>query len=266
MSLTVTSSACHARHSLARLPPPGLSVVASGKPPPCVAFCVGSGKTLAFLLPLVAHLHQQRHQRPSAPSEAAADHSTDSNRSSAGLETAAELDTNGKLDAAKKRQRKSSKQAVASTAAEPADAVPDSKLDRTRKNRNKADGAVQLRLHPKGSRVDKKKSKDSSSKEDTAHATLETAARRTHGAADHSDFGPIRNRAAANGPGPGVKSPITAPSGPGAVVLAPSRELAAQTARCLLRLVKGLRLHCCLLTAAVAAGTDFDKVFIWLIA
>lgn len=55
-------------------------------------------------------------------------------------------------------------------------------------------------------------------------------------------------------------APRAVPKGPGAVVLAPSRELAAQTARCLVRLVKGLRLHCCLLTAAVAAGTDFTKV------
>ena len=57
-----------------------------------------------------------------------------------------------------------------------------------------------------------------------------------------------------------AEGPRAVPKGPGAVVLAPSRELAAQTARCLVRLVKGLRLHCCLLTAAVAAGTDFTKV------
>ena len=52
--------------------------------------------------------------------------------------------------------------------------------------------------------------------------------------------------------------------GPGAVVLAPSRELAAQTARCLLLLLKGLKLRCTLLTAAVAAGTDFTKVLAML--
>lgn len=46
-----------------------------------------------------------------------------------------------------------------------------------------------------------------------------------------------------------------------ALVLSPTRELAEQTARALLLLVKGLRLHCCLLsTAAVVAGTDFSKV------
>ncbi|DBB08240.1 TPA: hypothetical protein ACH3X3_008419 [Trebouxia sp. C0006] len=48
--------------------------------------------------------------------------------------------------------------------------------------------------------------------------------------------------------------------GPSAVILAPSRELAAQTARCLLLLLKGLKLRCTLLTAAVAAGTDFSKM------
>jgi len=50
--------------------------------------------------------------------------------------------------------------------------------------------------------------------------------------------------------------------GPSAVILAPSRELAAQTARCLLLLLKGLKLRCTLLTAAVAAGTDFSKVIL----
>ncbi|KAA6420206.1 MAG: DEAD-box ATP-dependent RNA helicase 57 [Trebouxia sp. A1-2] len=50
--------------------------------------------------------------------------------------------------------------------------------------------------------------------------------------------------------------------GPSAVILAPSRELAAQTARCLLLLLKGLKLRCTLLTAAVAAGTDFSKFLI----
>ena len=53
--------------------------------------------------------------------------------------------------------------------------------------------------------------------------------------------------------------------GPSAVILAPSRELAAQTARCLLLLLKGLKLRCTLLTAAVAAGTDFSKVILHLI-
>ncbi|KAL3161101.1 hypothetical protein ABBQ38_009483 [Trebouxia sp. C0009 RCD-2024] len=60
------------------------------------------------------------------------------------------------------------------------------------------------------------------------------------------------------------ETPLTGSSGgvrgPGAVILAPSRELAAQTARCLLLLLKGMKLRCTLLTAAVAAGTDFSKV------
>ena len=56
------------------------------------------------------------------------------------------------------------------------------------------------------------------------------------------------------------KGSSEAVQGPGAVILAPSRELAAQTARCLLLLLKGMRLRCTLLTAAVAAGTDFSKV------
>jgi superfamily II DNA/RNA helicase len=46
-----------------------------------------------------------------------------------------------------------------------------------------------------------------------------------------------------------------------ALIVSPTRELAEQTARVLLLLVKELRLSCCLLsTAATAAGTDFSKV------
>lgn len=46
-----------------------------------------------------------------------------------------------------------------------------------------------------------------------------------------------------------------------ALVIAPTRELAAQIAHVLARLVTGLRLRCCLLSAAgVVAGTDFGKV------
>lgn len=58
-----------------------------------------------------------------------------------------------------------------------------------------------------------------------------------------------------------VKGSSEVVKGPGAVILAPSRELAAQTARCLLLLLKGMKLRCTLLTAAVAAGTDFSKVY-----
>jgi superfamily II DNA/RNA helicase len=46
-----------------------------------------------------------------------------------------------------------------------------------------------------------------------------------------------------------------------ALVISPTRELAEQTARVLLLLVKELHLSCCLLsTAANAAGTNFSKV------
>ena len=46
-----------------------------------------------------------------------------------------------------------------------------------------------------------------------------------------------------------------------ALVISPTRELAEQTARVLLLLVRGLRLQCCLLTAAaVVAGIEFSKV------
>ena len=46
-----------------------------------------------------------------------------------------------------------------------------------------------------------------------------------------------------------------------ALVVSPTRELAAQTARALARLVEGMALRCCLLAAsAAAAGTDFSRV------
>ena len=65
---------------------------------------------------------------------------------------------------------------------------------------------------------------------------------------------------AVKGSAESAKGSTEAAKGPSAVVLAPSRELAAQTARCLLLLLKGLKLRCTLLTASVAAGTDFSKV------
>ena len=47
-----------------------------------------------------------------------------------------------------------------------------------------------------------------------------------------------------------------------ALVMSPTRELAEQITRVLLRLVQGLHLGCCLInTAAVVAGTDFSKVW-----
>ncbi len=48
-----------------------------------------------------------------------------------------------------------------------------------------------------------------------------------------------------------------------ALLVGPTRELAAQIARVLARLVQGLGLRCCLLSAAgVTAGTDFTKVLL----
>ena len=48
-----------------------------------------------------------------------------------------------------------------------------------------------------------------------------------------------------------------------ALMISPTRELAEQTARVLLLLVRGLRLQCCLLTAAaVVAGVEFSKVLL----
>jgi superfamily II DNA/RNA helicase len=52
------------------------------------------------------------------------------------------------------------------------------------------------------------------------------------------------------GPGPG----------PRAVVMAPTRELAAQIARVLDALLLGSSLHSSLLSSSTAAGTDFSKV------
>ncbi len=56
-----------------------------------------------------------------------------------------------------------------------------------------------------------------------------------------------------------------AQTGPRALLVAPTRELAAQTARVLLQLVRGLKLRTSLLSSAAAAGTDFSKVG-WTIA
>jgi superfamily II DNA/RNA helicase len=48
--------------------------------------------------------------------------------------------------------------------------------------------------------------------------------------------------------------------GPRAVVMAPTRELAAQIARVLDALLPGSGLHSSLLSSSTAAGTDFGKV------
>jgi superfamily II DNA/RNA helicase len=49
-------------------------------------------------------------------------------------------------------------------------------------------------------------------------------------------------------------------TGPLAVIVSPTRELAAQTARCLALLAKGMKLKCSLLTPSAAAGMDHHKV------
>eukprot|EP00891_Asterochloris_glomerata_P007849 jgi/Astpho2/7849/Aster-06135 len=57
-----------------------------------------------------------------------------------------------------------------------------------------------------------------------------------------------------------------AQTGPRTLLVAPTRELAAQTARVLLQLVRGLKLRTSLLSSAAAAGTDFSKVDIVITA
>mmetsp|Transcript_7095 Transcript_7095/g.20780 ORF Transcript_7095/g.20780 Transcript_7095/m.20780 type:complete len:522 (-) Transcript_7095:3668-5233(-) len=57
-----------------------------------------------------------------------------------------------------------------------------------------------------------------------------------------------------------AQSVTEAPVGPQALVLSPTRELAAQIARVLEALLPGTRLHASLLTKSTAAGTDFCKV------
>ncbi len=49
-------------------------------------------------------------------------------------------------------------------------------------------------------------------------------------------------------------------SGPHAVVLSPTRELAAQISRVLASLLPGTRLRASLLSRSTAAGSDFAKV------
>ncbi|KAL6782633.1 hypothetical protein ACKKBG_A07535 [Auxenochlorella protothecoides x Auxenochlorella symbiontica] len=63
--------------------------------------------------------------------------------------------------------------------------------------------------------------------------------------------------------GPAGAGPGTAP-GPRAVVLSPTRELTAQSARVLALLLPGLGLRAALLSKATAAGTDFARVDVLL--
>ena len=143
----------------------------------------GSGKTLAFLLPIVAVLHQQKYDQWQQQQESA---EADTVTASIGDSTHADHQTR-----------------------------PTAVLESKRSRTQQAEGPAQA---PKGNPV-------------------------------VSNDNPVVSKG----------SPAAA-KGPGAVVLAPSRELAAQTARCLLLLLKGMKLRCTLLTAAVAAGTDFSKV------
>ena len=147
------------------------------------ALPAGSGKTLAFLLPIIAVLHQQRQQQQQQPQHAA-----------------------GSSAANGKPALSSAKQNV-----------------RTAQSGNK-----RLRGQVPSA--------------EAAEGNVNTA-------------GGTETTAKGN-----PESSSGAGKGPGAVILAPSRELAAQTVRCLLLLLKGTKLRCTLLTAAVAAGTDFSKV------
>ena len=153
-------------------------------------FCfdtAGSGKTLAFLLPIIAALHQKRYdqqqqqQRYQEQQQQQQEASGGTKRTSESVEQS-------------KSSNKRFKPSEASSTLQSASKAADSTSETVKGKSGKAEGSVELS------------------------------------------------------------------KGPSAVILAPSRELAAQTARCLLLLLKGLKLRCTLLTAAVAAGTDFSKV------
>lgn len=146
----------------------------------------GSGKTLAFLLPVVAALHQQNYEQQQLQQQQEELAATDSS-----------ADKTAQMSAAQQTSKPSSK-------------------------RSKASRSPSAQMH--------------------------------HMAAKGNTEG------IAKGSLDATKGSAEAAKGPQAIILAPSRELAAQTARCLLLLLKGLKLRCTLLTAAVAAGTDFCKV------
>ena len=146
----------------------------------------GSGKTLAFLLPVVAALHQQKYEQQQLQQQQEELAATNSS-----------ADKTAPLNAAQQTSKPSSK-------------------------RSKASRSPSAPMHHKAAK---------GNTEGIAKGNLEAMTGRAEAA-----------------------------KGPQAIILAPSRELAAQTARCLLLLLKGLKLRCTLLTAAVAAGTDFCKV------
>lgn len=161
----------------------------------------GSGKTLAFLLPIIAVLHCQKHQQ---------------------------------------QQQQPQQQQLPSEEDHPA-AVP--------ANRHAAPLTKQQKTNQTES-VEKRSKRGTVTAQGNGKTTAGIIAAAT-APSEASLKG--SSEAILNG------SPEAA-TGPGAIILAPSRELAAQTARCLLLLLKGLKLRCTLLTAAVAAGTDFSKV------
>ncbi len=147
----------------------------------------GSGKTLAFLLPIIAALHQKKYDQQQQQHQ--------------------------------KEQQQQQQEASGST-------------KRTSES---------AEHNPKPSTKRSKPSEASSTLQSTSKAA-NSASETVKGKSDKAE------------------GSVELSKGPSAVILAPSRELAAQTARCLLLLLKGLKLRCTLLTAAVAAGTDFSKV------
>ena len=203
---------------------------------------VGSGKTLAFLLPITARLYQQKQQQQKLP----------------------ELSNN--VDSTETHKRKRSKVSTAQTTGK--DVAP--VLASARAAEKAANGKGLKGKASKGSKALLKGNSQpakgtalslasSQSAEGTqpVKGSSQSAEGRLKGSSQSAE-GRLKGSSQAS------KGNRDLTKGPGAVVLAPSRELAAQTARCLLLLLKGLKLRCTLLTAAVAAGTDFTKVWSWL--
>ena len=173
---------------------------------PLSGWIAGSGKTLAFLLPVVASLHQQRYEQ----------------------------------HLQEQLQQQEATQEPTGTSA--AGSQP-------RSNAQNANTSI--------AQLSAKHMKKSAAE---AADRIRSVAEGTSGTAKGGSKAPKGSSISAAGSCEAAKGTPQAVKGPGAVILAPSRELAAQTARCLLLLLKGLKLRCTLLTASVAAGTDFSKV------
>ena len=174
---------------------------------PLSGWIAGSGKTLAFLLPVVASLHQQRYEQ----------------------------------HLQEQLQQQEATQEPTGTS---------------------ADGSSQPRSHAQHANTAIAQLSAKHTKKSAASVAdqIGSVAEGTSGTAKGSSEAPKGSSISAAGSCEAAKGTPQAVKGPGAVILAPSRELAAQTARCLLLLLKGLKLRCTLLTASVAAGTDFSKV------